>query len=110
VAAVGVVGVHDEVHGENVWAYITLREGASRPRSQDVVRFARERVGYKAPEVVHVLEEMPLTATGKVDRVALAAMAADRVGGHHQRSAHQARRYREGDVTTARKSSMQGAS
>ena len=92
VAAAGVVGVHDEVHGENVWAYITLREGAPRPSSQDVIRFARERVGYKAPEVVHVLDKMPLTATGKVDRLALAAMAADRVGGHHQRSAHQARK------------------
>jgi long-chain acyl-CoA synthetase len=83
VAAVGVVGVHDQMHGENVWAYLTLREGATRPTDQDVIRFARARVGYKAPEVIVVLDEMPLTATGKVDRVALKRMTAERVGAHH---------------------------
>ena len=31
VALAGVVGVHDEVHGENVRAYVTLREGAEPP-------------------------------------------------------------------------------
>ena len=82
VAYVGVVGVHDTIHGENVWAYITLRDGAERPTSQDVIRFARDRVGYKAPEVIVVLDEMPLTATGKVDRESLKRMAADRVGAH----------------------------
>ena len=76
----GVVGVLDTMHGENVWAYITLREGAQRPTSQEVIRFARSQVGYKAPEVIIVLDEMPLTATGKVDRTALKRMAADRVG------------------------------
>ena len=81
-AYVGVVGVHDTIHGENVWAYITLRDGAERPTSQDVIRFARDRVGYKAPEVIVVLDEMPLTATGKVDRESLKRMAADRVGAH----------------------------
>jgi acyl-CoA synthetase (AMP-forming)/AMP-acid ligase II len=78
-----VVGVHDTVHGENVWAYITLREGAARPTSQEIVRFARDRIGYKAPEVVLVLDEMPLTATGKVDRTQLKRLAAERVGAHH---------------------------
>jgi acyl-coenzyme A synthetase/AMP-(fatty) acid ligase len=83
VAYAGVVGIHDTVHGENVWAYITLREGVARPTSQEIIRFARDRIGYKAPEVVIVIDEMPLTATGKVDRVRLKRMAADRVGAHH---------------------------
>jgi acyl-CoA synthetase (AMP-forming)/AMP-acid ligase II len=52
VASAGVVGVHDLMHGENVWAYITLKEGVPRPTSQDVIRRAREQVGYKAPEVI----------------------------------------------------------
>jgi long-chain acyl-CoA synthetase len=76
----GVVGVRDPMHGENVWAFISLREGAAQPTSQDVIRFARERVGYKAPEVIVVLDQMPLTATGKVDRTSLKRIAADRVG------------------------------
>ena len=83
VAAAGVVGVHDAVHGENVWAYITLLDGAEAPTSQEVIRFAREQVGYKAPEAIVILDEMPLNATGKVDRVALKKMAADRVAAEH---------------------------
>jgi long-chain acyl-CoA synthetase len=79
VASAGVVGIHDLVHGENVRAYITLKKGAERPTSQELIRFARARVGYKAPEEIVVLDEMPLNATGKVDRVALKRMAEARL-------------------------------
>ena len=56
-------------------AYITLKEGIERPTSQELIRFARARVGYKAPEEIVVLDAMPLNATGKVDRVALKRLA-----------------------------------
>ncbi len=79
----GVVGVHDEVHGENVWAYVTLIDGVDRPRNQDIIRFARDRVGYKAPEVILVLDTMPVNPAGKVDRLALKKMAAERVSAEH---------------------------
>ena len=72
------VGVHDTVHGENVRAYVTLKPGVSRPPVQELIQFARARVGYKAPEEIEVLEEMPHTAMGKVDRVALKRLAAER--------------------------------
>lgn len=75
VESAGVVGIHNLVHGENVRAYITLKEGAKRPTSQELIRFARARVGYKSPEEIVFLEEMPLNPTGKVDRVTLKCMA-----------------------------------
>jgi acyl-coenzyme A synthetase/AMP-(fatty) acid ligase len=75
VASAGVIGVHDLVHGENVRAYITLTDGTERPTSQELIQFARSRVGYKAPEEIVVLDEMPLTATGKMDRTTLKRMA-----------------------------------
>jgi len=75
VASAAVIGIHDLVHGENVRAYITLTEGAERPASQELIQFARARVGYKAPEEIVVLDEMPLTATGKLDRTHLKQMA-----------------------------------
>ena len=75
VASAGVIGIHDLVHGENVRAYITLTEGTERPASQELIQFARARVGYKAPEEIVVLGEMPLTATGKLDRTYLKRMA-----------------------------------
>ncbi|MEM7445751.1 MAG: class I adenylate-forming enzyme family protein [Pseudomonadota bacterium] len=78
VLTAGVVGVHDLVHGENVWAYVTLSDEVDRPDTGELIEFSRERVGYKAPEVIIVLDEMPLNATGKVDRVTLKKWAAER--------------------------------
>ena len=75
VESVGVVGIHDLVHGENVRAYVTLKAGAERPSSAELIQFARERVGYKSPEEIAFLAQMPLNATGKVDRVALKHLA-----------------------------------
>jgi long-chain acyl-CoA synthetase len=75
VANAGVIGIHDLVHGENVRAYITLAEGTARPASQELIQFARARIGYKAPEEIVVLDQMPLTATGKLDRTSLKRMA-----------------------------------
>ncbi len=71
VAAAGAIGIHDAVHGERVRAYVTYIDGAEPPTSQDLIRFARERIGYKAPEEIVVLGEMPRTPTGKTDRTAL---------------------------------------
>ncbi len=82
VALAGAVGIHDTVHGENVRAYVSLAEGAERPSSADLIVFCRERIGYKAPEEVVFLEEMPLNPTGKIDRVGLKAMAEDHLHPH----------------------------
>ncbi len=81
VQSAGVVGVHDLMHGEIVRAYVTIKSGAARPTSQELIRFARARVGYKAPEEINVLEEMPQNATGKVDRTTLKRMAEARLTG-----------------------------
>ncbi|MCA9233963.1 MAG: acyl--CoA ligase [Planctomycetales bacterium] len=75
IAAAGVVGIHDLVHGENVRAYVTLVPGEKRPTASELIQFSRERIGYKAPEEIVVLDSMPLNATGKVDRVALKQLA-----------------------------------
>ncbi len=82
VALAGAVGVHDEVHGENVRAYVTLREGATRPSAADLIVHCRERIGYKAPEEILFLEEMPLNPTGKIDRTGLKRMAEDHLHPH----------------------------
>ncbi|QDU92780.1 class I adenylate-forming enzyme family protein [Lignipirellula cremea] len=71
IATAGVIGVHDPVHGENVRAYVVLEPGAMRPSDADIILFARQRVGYKAPEEIVVLATMPLNAAGKVDRTVL---------------------------------------
>lgn len=80
VASVGVVGLQSAMHGENVRAYVSLNSGAAPPTMQELIQFARARVGYKAPEEIIVLEKMPLNATGKVDRVTLKRMAEQGLG------------------------------
>jgi long-chain acyl-CoA synthetase len=82
VGLAGVVGIHDTVHGETVRAYVTLREGAARPSSADLILFCRDRVGYKAPEEIVVLDTMPLNPTGKIDRIALKRIAEDHLHPH----------------------------
>ena len=80
VASAGVIGIHDQIHGENVRAYVGLKPGQTRPSAVDLILFARARIGYKAPEDIVFLDEMPLNPAGKVDRVRLKAMAAERHG------------------------------
>lgn len=72
---VGVIGIHDLVHGENVRAYVTLNPNIATPTPSELIRFARERVGYKAPEEIVILQELPMNATGKVNRAILKEMA-----------------------------------
>jgi acyl-CoA synthetase (AMP-forming)/AMP-acid ligase II len=44
VSLAGAVGIHDEVHGENVRAYVTLRDGVEPPSRADLIVFCRERI------------------------------------------------------------------
>ncbi|HEX4530367.1 MAG TPA: class I adenylate-forming enzyme family protein [Acidimicrobiia bacterium] len=82
VSLVGVVGIRDAVHGENVRAYVTVKDGAEPPSSQELIDFARARVGYKAPEEVVFLDQMPVNPTGKLDRVGLKRMAEEHLHPH----------------------------
>ncbi|WP_216922958.1 class I adenylate-forming enzyme family protein [Synechococcus sp. CCAP 1479/9] len=77
VELVGVIGIQDPVHGENVRAYLTLRPDQPAPSEAELIAFARARVGYKAPEEIRVLPELPLTPVGKTDRLALRQLAAE---------------------------------
>jgi long-chain acyl-CoA synthetase len=71
VALAGVVGRPDERHGEEVVAFVSLRNG-SEVTGDELVAFAKKRVGgYKYPREVRVVPDVPLTPVGKVDRKAL---------------------------------------
>jgi long-chain acyl-CoA synthetase len=71
VAAAGVVGRPDERRGEEVVAFVSLTEPAA-VSEEELVAWARNRIGgYKYPREVHVLDTIPLTAVGKLDRKAL---------------------------------------
>ncbi|MCP4385179.1 MAG: long-chain fatty acid--CoA ligase, partial [Hyphomicrobiales bacterium] len=72
----GVVGMIDPSHGETVRAYVEIKVDIETPKAGELIKFAKERVGYKAPEEIIFIEKIPLNPTGKVDRVSLKKAAA----------------------------------
>jgi len=72
VVEVAVFGVPDERWGEIVTAAVVA--GAGEVSAQELVGFARERLaGYKLPRRVHLVPELPKTATGKISKKDLRA-------------------------------------
>jgi long-chain acyl-CoA synthetase len=73
VAMAAVVGRPDPRLGEEVVAFVSLNEGGT-VSSDDLVAFARERLAAnKYPRVVTIVEAIPLTSVGKLDRKRLRA-------------------------------------
>jgi long-chain acyl-CoA synthetase len=69
IATACVLGRPDEVHGEEVVAFVTVTEEIA---PDELVAFGKERLGgYKYPREIHVLDALPLTPIGKLDRKAL---------------------------------------
>jgi long-chain acyl-CoA synthetase len=66
VASAAAVGVPDELYGEDVAAFIVLKEG-SVVSAEEIVGFCRERLAdYKCPKRVIFLDEIPKGPTGKL--------------------------------------------
>jgi fatty-acyl-CoA synthase len=65
-----VIGVPDAMYGEEVCAWIRMKPGR-RPLDADAVRaFATGKLAhYKIPRYVHVVDEFPMTVTGKIRKV-----------------------------------------
>lgn len=75
VAMAGVVGRPDARLGEEIVAFVSLRPGASALPAE-LTAFARERLAaHKYPREVRILDALPLTSVGKLDRKALRARA-----------------------------------
>lgn len=63
-----VVGVPDEVRGENVKAYIVLKAGQSST-PEEITEFCREQLApYKVPRLVDFRDELPKSQVGKILR------------------------------------------
>jgi len=71
VSAVAVIGVPDARWGEAVTAFVAARPG--QHVDQDEIRkTVRERKGaHQTPKTIHVVDELPKTAAGKIDKKAL---------------------------------------
>jgi fatty-acyl-CoA synthase len=65
-----VIGVPDERYGEELGAWVTLRDGAPELTAEAVKEFAAGKLAhYKIPRYVLVVTEFPMTVTGKVRKI-----------------------------------------
>jgi fatty-acyl-CoA synthase len=75
---VQVIGVPDEKYGEELCAWIRMREGAEALTVESVREFATGRLAhYKIPKYVLVVDDFPLTVTGKVRKVEMREKSVD---------------------------------
>ena len=73
-----VVGVPDVRYGEELCAWITLREGAEPLTAESVREFATGKLAhYKIPRYVMVVDEFPMTVTGKIRKVEMRARSVE---------------------------------
>ncbi|MGK8512121.1 AMP-binding protein [Nocardia asiatica] len=62
-----VIGVPDPKYGEELMAWVRMREGATPLDATAVREFATGKLAhFKIPRYVHVVEQFPMTVTGKI--------------------------------------------
>ena len=66
VSLAAVVGVPHESHGEEIKAFVILKDGASVTEEELVAWGKEQMAGYKYPRIIEFRDELPMTATGKI--------------------------------------------
>lgn len=81
IADVRVVAMPDAIYGEKVCGYVILRPGFELPTLDELARFvvAKGLAKYKTPERIEQIDAFPVTRVGKVDKVQMRAMIAEKL-------------------------------
>ncbi|WP_323181797.1 AMP-binding protein [Streptomyces sp. NBC_01408] len=78
---VQVIGVPDPKYGEELMAWVRMREGAQPLTAGAVRAYCDGRLAhFKIPRYVHVVGEFPMTVTGKIRKVEMRETAARLLG------------------------------
>src|SRR6201995_2522235 len=76
-----VIGVPDERYGEELMAWVRLRDGVADLTAEAVREFANGKLAhYKIPRYVRVVDGFPMTVTGKVRKVEMRAESVELLG------------------------------
>jgi len=79
IAEVAVFGVPDERYGEEVMAWVQLREG-EKATEQELREFCKGQIAhFKIPRFIWFVDEMPMTVTGKVQKFRMREIAIERM-------------------------------
>ncbi|MEV1066695.1 AMP-binding protein [Streptomyces sp. NPDC050263] len=76
-----VIGVPDEKYGEELMAWLRLREGAAPLDAAAVREFCSGKLAhFKIPRYVHCVDAFPMTVTGKIRKVEMRERAPEIIG------------------------------
>jgi fatty-acyl-CoA synthase len=72
-----VVGIPDDRYGEIVGAFVMLQEGTDL-NEEDIREYSMEKIArYKVPKHVFIVDEYPMTASGKIQKFKLREIATE---------------------------------
>jgi long-chain acyl-CoA synthetase len=75
VSAAAVVGVPDDLYGEEVAGFVVLRDGGEASE-RELIEFCKARLAdYKCPKTIRFVKDIPKGPTGKLLKRELAKMA-----------------------------------
>ncbi|EHI46274.1 dicarboxylate-CoA ligase PimA [Rhodococcus opacus PD630] len=76
-----VIGVPDAKYGEELMVWVRMKDGAEPLDAAKVREFCTGKLAhYKIPKYVHVVDEFPMTVTGKVRKVEMREQSLDLIG------------------------------
>src|SRR3954470_5968463 len=76
-----VIGVPDERYGEELMAWVRLRPGAEPLSAEGLREFCAGRLAhYKIPRYIKIVEEFPMTVTGKIRKVEMRQVSVEELG------------------------------
>jgi fatty-acyl-CoA synthase len=80
ISDVAVIGVPDARYGEEIMAWIQIREGSSLS-GEELRGFCQGRIAhYKVPRYVEIVDEFPMTITGKVQKYRMREISIEKLG------------------------------
>ena len=78
---VQVIGVPDVKYGEEIMAWVKVRDGVDPLDAEAIREYCRGRIAhYKVPRYVHIADEFPMTVTGKVQKYKMRDVAIELLG------------------------------
>ena len=76
-----VIGVPDEKYGEELCAWIRMKDGATPLTAESLREFCTGQLAhYKIPRYVEIVDEFPMTVTGKIRKVEMRETTAKKLG------------------------------
>jgi fatty-acyl-CoA synthase len=76
-----VIGVPDERYGEELMAWVRMRAGAEPLTAETLREFCTGKLArYKIPRYVRIVDEFPMTVTGKIRKVEMRRISIEELG------------------------------